>query len=75
MLSFIAESVANNQNPHSVSSRLREKRLGKFITEFNINCQTFILDVGGTSHTWAGTGLEKNVALLESCLSQLWSDW
>lgn len=64
MLSFIAQRVADNRNPLSVSSRLRKKRFVKFLTEFTINSQTNILDVGGTSHTWEGTGLEKNVVLL-----------
>lgn len=64
LLSFIVEKIANNRNPGSVSSRLRKKRFSRFLSEFNIDNQTTILDVGGTSHTWAGTGLEKNVTLL-----------
>lgn len=64
MLSFAIDKIANNQNPVSVSSRLREKRLSKFLIYFNIDSKTTILDVGGTPHTWIGTGFEENVVLL-----------
>ena len=64
MLSFIAEKVANNQNPASISSRFRERRFSTFLKQFNINSNTTILDVGGTAQTWEGTGLEENVVLL-----------
>lgn len=64
MLSFVVDRVANNRNPVSVSSALRKKRFSRFLTQFSIDSQTTILDVGGTPHTWMGSGFEKNVVLL-----------
>ena len=58
--------VADNQNPQSVSSELRNKRFKYLLETLNINSLNSILDVGGTEAIWHNTGLEENVTLLNN---------
>jgi hypothetical protein len=50
----------------SFSNKFRKKRFDKFIKFLNIkdNDQENILDVGGTPSFWSGSGMEKNITLL-----------
>lgn len=52
-----------NQEKGSFRYKLRKKRLKTFIETFDPGLSDTILDVGGTSSFWLGTGLEKNVTL------------
>ncbi|MCS6796735.1 MAG: class I SAM-dependent methyltransferase [Raineya sp.] len=57
-------SAADNTNPNSFSSKARRKRFQWFLEKLNVQSTDKILDVGGTENIWIGTGLEKNVTLL-----------
>jgi hypothetical protein len=63
-LSSLIDRFADNANPQSVASRLRRRRFEQFLTMLHVSSSTSILDVGGTEFIWLGTGLEKNVTLL-----------
>lgn len=64
MLSKLFNKFADSSNPSSLSARLREKRFSKFLTLLEVSKEDNILDVGGTSHVWTGSGFEENVTLL-----------
>jgi hypothetical protein len=49
---------------YSTKNRFRQKRFSIFLSIFNLTGNEKILDVGGVEETWLGTGLEKNVTLL-----------
>lgn len=56
--------IGNNEESSSVSSRLRKIRFERFIHTLHISQTDKIVDVGGYESIWEGTGLEKNVTLL-----------
>lgn len=56
--------IGNNNDPQSISSKLRKKRFEKFISLLNVSPKDRILDVGGYERIWEGSGLEENVTLL-----------
>lgn len=58
------DKYADNSNSNSVSSGLRTKRFNWFLETIKPNKISKILDVGGTEAIWLGTGLEKQVTLL-----------
>jgi ubiquinone/menaquinone biosynthesis C-methylase UbiE len=64
MFKFLFQIFADNTNPNSYSSKLRQKRFNLFINTLQVSKQDKILDVGGSEATWLGTGYEKNVTLL-----------
>jgi len=47
-----------------ISKAFREKRFKLFLSTFDIHNETTILDIGGYPYFWEGSGLEKNVTLL-----------
>jgi hypothetical protein len=47
-----------------ISSRFRRKRMDMLVSKLRIHGSEQILDVGGTSAFWSGTGYEANVTLL-----------
>jgi len=51
-------------NLYNGINNFRNKRFDLFIKLFNVKYGDKILDVGGYSYTWEGSGLEKNVTLL-----------
>ena len=63
MASFF-DKFADNANKNSTSYQMRQKRFQLFLETLSISANDKILDVGGTEHTWIGTGFEKNVTLL-----------
>jgi len=64
LFSSIINRISDNQRVGSVSSKLRNRRFDVFLEKLRVNQGSNILDVGGTGQTWAGSGLEKNVTLL-----------
>lgn len=65
----LARKFYDNRNPNSVSTRLRKLRFQKFLNYVNVTTKDKILDVGGTPDIWLGTGLERNVTLLNISFS------
>ncbi len=64
MLGRLYESIADNTNPNSLSSRFRRRRFELFKKLLSVQNGETILDVGGTEATWLNTGMEENVTLL-----------
>lgn len=64
MLRSYINKIADNRHSGSISSKLRNQRFAVFLEKLSVNSDSSILDVGGTGQTWADTGLEKNVTLL-----------
>lgn len=64
MFHSVFDKIIDNHHNGSVSSKLRKKRFSVFLEKLSVHSETRILDVGGTSQTWLGTGLEENVTLL-----------
>ena len=60
----IINSISDNQQVGSVSSKLRKQRFAVFLEKLTVTPSSNILDVGGTSQIWAGSGFENNVTLL-----------
>jgi hypothetical protein len=58
------ENLFNPSNAQSLSAKARKKRFQWFLEKLNVQPTDKILDVGGTEQIWLGTGLEKNVTLL-----------
>lgn len=66
-MSFIHSLItkfSDNQQSVSVSSKLRNRRFAVFLEKLSVTPRSNILDVGGTSQIWAGSGFESNVTLL-----------
>lgn len=64
MIRSYIHKITDHRRSDSVSSKLRNQRFAYFLEKLNVTPDSRILDVGGTGETWAGTGLEKNVTLL-----------
>lgn len=64
MFHSVFNKLTDNHLESSISSKLRRRRFSIFLKKLSVQQGTRILDVGGTSQTWIGTGLEKNVTLL-----------
>lgn len=47
-----------------INSKYRKNRFEVFLSHFSIDKSTKILDLGGVEETWLGSGLEKNVTIL-----------
>jgi len=62
-LSFL-KTNANDRVNNSLSAKLRKKRFVLFLKTFNPDIKTKIIYIGGTEIIWQGTGLEKNVTIL-----------
>jgi hypothetical protein len=70
MIRALFSKFADNTNPLSESSRLRAQRFGKFLKCLGVTERDRILDVGGAEATWLGSGLERNVTLLNLSFSR-----
>ncbi|MCC5912967.1 MAG: class I SAM-dependent methyltransferase [Balneolaceae bacterium] len=64
MLSKLVNKFSNNRDGSSVSSSMRERRFHLFVHTLDVTPDHSILDLGGDSATWLGSGLEQNVTLL-----------
>lgn len=53
-----------NNRIQSISINLRKKRFNLFLKLLDVTQNKTILDVGGSNQMWLGTGLERNVTLL-----------
>jgi hypothetical protein len=54
----------DNTNSTSAASAARKRRQEVFIKTLEVDSTTQILDVGGSEGIWIGSGLEKNVTIL-----------
>lgn len=61
---WLINKTSDNWQAGSVSSKLRKRRFAVFLDKLCVTPDNKILDVGGTGQTWTGSGLEKNVTLL-----------
>lgn len=64
MLSELIDKISNNRDGDSVSASLRKQRFRQFVETLGVKPGHTILDLGGESATWLGSGLEENVTLL-----------
>lgn len=53
-----------NKNINSISCKYRKKRFEFFLSTLRVKVGLSILDVGGYPYFWEGSGLEKNVTIL-----------
>jgi hypothetical protein len=56
--------IGNNEERSSISFKLRKKRFENFVRILNISKADRIIDIGGYEQIWEGSGLEKQVTLL-----------
>lgn len=56
--------LADNEDPDSLSARMRARRFRSFLDALRVTGVDRILDVGGTEETWQGSGLESQITLL-----------
>lgn len=63
-------SLFSPEDPNSFSAKARQRRFKLFLEKLKVKNTDKILDVGGTEHTWIGTGLEQQVTLLNISFKQ-----
>ena len=61
---LVARRLLARPNTRSVTHQLRRRRFERFLREVGVKPEDRILDVGGYPYFWHGSGLERNVTIL-----------
>jgi hypothetical protein len=67
---YHTNEIAMQHSPlvNSISDTYRRRRFAQFLRILSVSPSDKILDVGGTTYFWAGSGLEQNVTLFNVTL-------
>lgn len=74
MLSKLFDKYTDFVDSSSVSYKMRSKRFAKFLDVLNVSGEDQILDIGGMRDIWVGSGLEKNVTILNISVKENYID-